>query len=44
MDRPCWPDGEISWLVNQKRDDRTPPQTRVKGVGRQQQRYPYDLG
>ena len=33
----CWPDGEISWLVDQKREDRThppPPQTRVKGVGR----------
>ena len=24
-------DREISWLVDQKRDDRTPPQTRVKG-------------
>ena len=33
----CWPDGGISWLVNQKRDDRTPPQTRVNGVGREQQ-------
>ena len=36
-DRSCWPDGGISWLVDQTRDDRTPPQTRVKGVGRQQQ-------
>ena len=33
----CWPDGGINWLVDQKRDDRTPPQTRVKGMGRQQQ-------
>ena len=33
----CWPDEGISWLVNQKWDDRTLPQTMVKGFGRQQQ-------
>ena len=36
----CWPDAEICWQVDQKRDDRTPPptQTRVKGVGRHNNR------
>ena len=33
----CWPDGGINWLVDQMRDDWTPPQTRDKGVVRQQQ-------
>ena len=23
--RYCWPDGRISWLVDHKREDRTPP-------------------
>ena len=27
----CWPDGELSWLVDQKRDDRTPPTNKGQG-------------
>ena len=34
----CWPDGQRSWLVDHKREHRTPPPlARVMGVGRQQQ-------
>ena len=35
----CWPDGRRSWLVDHKREDRTPPLVRVMGVCRQQQHY-----
>ena len=33
----CWPDGGISWLVDQKRDDWTPPTNKCHGSDRQQQ-------
>ena len=29
----CWPDGEISWLVDQRRDDRAPPTNKGQGSG-----------
>ena len=29
----CWPDGEISWVVDQKQDNRTPPTNKGKGSG-----------
>ena len=32
----CWPDGRRSWLVDHKREHRTPPLARVMGVGSQQ--------
>ena len=32
-----WPDGGRNWLVDHKREDRTPPLARVIGVGRQRQ-------
>ena len=37
----CWPDGEISWLVDQSGMIGLPPQTRVKEVGRQQQQVEF---
>ena len=40
----CWPDERRSWLVDHKRDRRTPPLARVMGVGRQQQNCSHYYG
>ena len=37
----CWTDAGISWLVDQKLDDRTPPTNKGEEVSRQQQQGSY---
>ena len=41
--RPRWSDGEISWLVDQKRDDRTPPTNKGQWSGYTTTIYDYQI-